>query len=50
MLIFYTPSGIENMIEMDGIPVNFQEDYQNHMKARKVACPALNKQFGIAEK
>ncbi|KZN69226.1 cupin domain-containing protein [Pseudoalteromonas luteoviolacea] len=50
MLIFYTPSGIENMIEMDGTSVNALEDYQNHTKARKIACPALNKQFGIEEK
>ncbi|WP_185843470.1 cupin domain-containing protein [Pseudoalteromonas luteoviolacea] len=49
MLIFYTPAGIEKMIEMDGTPVQCLENYLSQSDSTELACPALNQQFGIEE-
>ncbi|MBQ4810786.1 cupin domain-containing protein [Pseudoalteromonas luteoviolacea] len=48
MLILYTPSGIENMIKMDGTPINSLKRYK-HEHTEQLACPVLNEQFGIEE-
>ncbi|KGJ92816.1 cupin domain-containing protein [Colwellia psychrerythraea] len=47
MIIFYTPPGIEKMIEMEGKVIDPKSEIIHLVNPQKVACPQLSKEFGI---
>jgi len=47
MIIFYTPPGIENMIEMEGKLIDPTTQVMKVNNIQKLACPQLSAEYGI---
>jgi len=47
MIIFYTPPGIENMIEMEGKLIEPSTPMMKVHNVQKFACPQLSAEYGI---